>query len=61
MFKTIHHKGGRVSIWNIYKQQWIQTHASFVTDNILATLPDKDRQHVTSTAKKNPVSEEHYV
>ena len=43
-YATTYHRDGRVTLWDVYKQQWITT--SRVRDEVLASLPADERQRV---------------
>ena len=48
--KTKFHRDGSVTIWNVYRQQWVRTSASAVTAETLATLTDAERNRIRRMA-----------
>ena len=47
---TKFHRDGSVTIWNVYRQQWVRTSASAVTAETLATLTDAERNRIRRMA-----------
>ena len=48
--KTKYHRDGSVTIWNIFRQQWVRMAATDVTAETLATLNDAERTRIRRIA-----------
>jgi hypothetical protein len=47
---STYHRDGTVTLWDVYCQRWRRLPAANVTDQILATLSDRDRQLIKRMA-----------
>jgi len=52
--KNKYHKNGDVSFWNVYRQEWMRINANCITDNLLATMNDVQREQIARHAKRYP-------
>lgn len=45
-YGTTYHRDGTVSYWNVYLQQWKRQAARRISDEVLSTLPAKERARI---------------
>lgn len=55
LFRTVFHRTGYVTFWNVYAQQWQRCHPAEISKRILATLPDNERERIQKIAAKAEV------
>ena len=48
--KNKYHKNGDVTFWAVYRQGWQRLHASRISDQLLATMNDKERARIARHA-----------
>jgi len=54
-YKTTYHRDGTVTVWNIFSQTWMRLRAEHVSDPVLASLPEADRNRINRIAAKQAV------
>lgn len=52
-FRTTYHRDGDVTLWDVFRQQWLRVPAANVSDEILATLSPKVRDRIERMAQKD--------
>jgi len=48
--KNKYHRNGEVTFWNVYRQGWQRLAAADISDQILATMNDKERARIARHA-----------
>ena len=54
--KNKYHRNGEVTFWDVYRQGWQRLHASRISDQLLATMNDKDRERIARHAERHPMA-----
>ena len=49
-YRTIYHRDGTVTVWDVYQQRWTRLPASQVRDEVLASLPARERDRIMRMA-----------
>lgn len=52
MYRTKYHRDGTVTYWDVYTQGWTRQAATDISDEILATLNDKERARILRVAAR---------
>jgi hypothetical protein len=55
--KTIYHRNGEVTVWDVFKQGWVRCHAARVPKSSLLGLMPEERERLIRHGKKNPIKE----
>ena len=43
---TTFHRDGTITLWHVYRQQWVRLAAAAISDETLATLSHRERARV---------------
>jgi len=49
--KNTYHRDGTVSHWDVYNQQWKRLPAEQISDSVLASMNDNERQRIARNAE----------
>lgn len=49
MYRTVYHRNGEVTVWDVYQQQWVRT--ARPRDEVLASLSTDSRERVLRHCK----------
>ncbi len=55
--KNKYHRNGEVTFWDVYRQCWQRLHAARISDRLLATMNDKDRDRIARHAERHPCTD----
>jgi hypothetical protein len=44
--KTTFNRDGSVTLWNVYTQAWMRVRAGRISDEVLASLPTRERARI---------------
>lgn len=45
-YRSIFHRDGTVTLWHVYRQQWVRLAADAISDETLATLSQRERVRI---------------
>jgi len=50
---TIDAQTGQVTLWDVYRQQWVTQDVRTVSSRVLATLPQEEREMILAAAAES--------